>query len=389
VSHKHLYRRCLEGLGGRLHASAHSHHLWPDVSREAMLACWDDAAQFLDRKWERILGEVLPEAQRRVAAALGLPSPGQLAFGPNVHGFLVRLFSCLPRARRVRIVATDAEFLSFSRQARRWEEAGWAEVVRVPTLPIDGFTARLEAALRAGPPPDLVYVSHVFFDSGLAQPDLGWVRAVPDGALVALDGYHAFRALPVALGPVAARAFYLGGGYKYAQAGEGVCFVAVPPGSTVRPVDTGWFAEFDDLASARRGEVGYQPDGGRMAGATFDPAGLYRLVAVERLLEAEGLGPAEVHAHVRGLQLRFLDQVAGLGGAWRAGESPLLPAGLPWHGHFLAFGVLDAPGFLRALEAEGVLADARGSRVRLGFGLYLDEAGADRLARAVRAVVSG
>jgi selenocysteine lyase/cysteine desulfurase len=289
----------------------------------------------------------------------------------------------------LRIVTTDGEFHGLARQARRWEEAGWADVVRVSTLPFDGFTARLEAALRREPPADLVYASHVFFDTGLAQPDLGWIRAAPRDALVALDGYHAFRALPVDLGPVASRAFYLGGGYKYAQAGEGVCFVAVPPGSQVRPVDTGWFAEFDDLASVRRGEVGYRPGGGRMAGATFDPAGLYRLLAVERQLEAEGLGPAEVHAHVRALQLRFLDQVSDLGPPWRAGESPVLPAGLPWHGHFLSFAVPDAPGFLRALEAEGVLADARGSRVGLGFGLYHDEADADRLARAVRAVVRG
>jgi selenocysteine lyase/cysteine desulfurase len=354
-----------------------------------MIACWDDAARLLDRKWERVLGEVAPEAQRRVAAALRLPDPAQVTFGPNVHGFLVRLFSCLPRERRVRIVTTDGEFHSLSRQARRWEEAGWAEVVRVPVLPFAGFTARLEAALRADPPADLVYASHVFFDTGLAQHDLGWVKAAPEGALVVIDGYHAFRALPVDLAPVAERTFYLAGGYKYAQAGEGVAFVAVPPGSRVRPVDTGWFAEFDELASLRRGEVGYRSDGGRLAGATFDPAGLYRLVAVERLLEQEGLGPAEVHAHVRALQLRFLDQVQDLGPPWRAGESPILPAGLPWHAHFLAFAVPDAPGFLAALEREGVCADARGSRVRLGFGLYHDEEDADRLAAAVRAVVKG
>ena len=392
MSHQHLYRRSLEGLSGRLHAAAHSHHPWPDVSRDATLACWDDAARLLDHKWERILGDVLPEAQRRVAAVLGLPDPAQLAFGPNVHGFLVRLFSCLPAAspggRRARVVSTASEFHSFSRQARRWEEAGLAEVVRVPALPFDGFPARLEAALRAGPA-DLVYVSHVFFDSGLAQADLGWLAAVPEGALVALDGYHAFRALPVDLGPVARRAFYLAGGYKYAQAGEGVCFVAVPPGSQVRPVDTGWFAEFDDLAAARTDAVGYRPGGGRMMGATFDPAGLYRLVAVERTLEREGLDVATVHAHVRALQLRLLDALAGLGGPWRAGESPLLPAGLPWHGHFLAFEVGDAQGFLRGLEAEGVLADARGPRLRLGLGLYHDEADVDRLARAVRTVARG
>ena len=48
----------------RLHLAAHSHHLWPDVTRDAMLACWDDAARLLDHKWDRIFGEVLPESTR-------------------------------------------------------------------------------------------------------------------------------------------------------------------------------------------------------------------------------------------------------------------------------------------------------------------------------------
>jgi len=385
VNAKHLYRRALEALGPRLHFAAHSHHPWPDASREGALACWDDAARLLDRKWERILGEVLPEARRCVADHLHLPDPAQICFGPNTHGFVLRLFSCLPRDRRVRVVTTDGEFHSFSRQLRRWEEAGWVDAVRVPTLPFAGFTARLEAAL-GGAPADMVYASHVFFDSALAQPDLGWIRAAPEGSLVVLDGYHAYRALPVDLGPVAARAFYVAGGYKYAQAGEGACFLAVPPGSALRPVDTGWFAEFDELAAARESRVGYRPGGDRFAGATFDSSGLYRLVAVERALAAEGFGVAEVHRHVHALQLRFLEQVESLSPAWRAGESPLLPAGLAWHGHFLAFDLPDAPAFLRALESRGILADVRGPRLRLGFGAYHDEADVDRLARTVREI---
>ena len=27
----------------QLHFAAHSHHFWPDVTREAQLRCWDDA----------------------------------------------------------------------------------------------------------------------------------------------------------------------------------------------------------------------------------------------------------------------------------------------------------------------------------------------------------
>ena len=56
----------------RLHFAAHSHHLWPDVTRQAMLDVWDDAARLVDRKWERIFGEVVPRAQAHVARVLDL-----------------------------------------------------------------------------------------------------------------------------------------------------------------------------------------------------------------------------------------------------------------------------------------------------------------------------
>ena len=41
-----------------------------------------------------------------------------------------------------------------------------------------------------------------------------------------------------------ADAFVTGGGYKYCQLGEGNAFLRVPPGRQMRPVLTGWFAEF-------------------------------------------------------------------------------------------------------------------------------------------------
>ena len=72
------------------------------------------------------------------------------------------------------------------------------------------------------------------------------------------------------LSAVADRIFYTAGGYKYAMAGEGVAFLHCPPGFAARPVNTGWYAEFDDLALPP-GAVGYAPDARRFLGSTFDP----------------------------------------------------------------------------------------------------------------------
>ena len=75
-----------------------------------------------------------------------------------------------------------------------------------------------------------------------------------------IDGYHAFMAIDRPFGEArGAAAFYLGGGYKYAMAGEGCAFLHAPPGFGPRPPVTGWFAEFEDL-SLPPGSVGYAKD---------------------------------------------------------------------------------------------------------------------------------
>jgi hypothetical protein len=74
-SYKHLFSRALAASPRRIHFAAHSHHLWPDASYDGHIAAWDDAAILADRKWEKVFGEVIPEAQRHVAWNCGLPDP--------------------------------------------------------------------------------------------------------------------------------------------------------------------------------------------------------------------------------------------------------------------------------------------------------------------------
>ena len=159
---KSLYSRFLAASPERLHFAAHSHHLWPDVTREAQIEAWDDAARLADLKWDRIFGAVIPEAQGHIARILDLPAPAQIAFAPNTHEFLVRLLSCFPPGRKIKVVTTDSEFLSFSRQIARLEEDNLVDVVRVATEPFSSFSARFTKAARALDN-DLVFFSQVFF----------------------------------------------------------------------------------------------------------------------------------------------------------------------------------------------------------------------------------
>ena len=374
------FRHFFQSNPGLLHFAAHSHHPWPDATRAAHERYWTDAATLVDRKWERILGEVVPKAQAHVARLMHLSDPRQVAFANNTHEFVNRLYSCFEAAAPIRVLATAHEFHSFRRQTRRLVEAGRVALEEIPAEPWATFAERFEAAARSGPR-DLVWLSHVFFDSGFVVPDLPRiVAAAPREAMVVVDGYHAFCAIPVDLSAVHRRAFYLGGGYKYAMSGEGACFLAVPPGCSLRPVDTGWYASFATLSAGPRETVAYADDGFRFWGATFDPSGLYRFGAAMDWLAASGTTIADVHRHAKAMQKRFLDGIARAG-VKALGAAALVPPVEISRGNFLAFEVGDAAELHERIAAADIIVDRRERRLRFGFGIYHDELQVDELVR--------
>ncbi len=239
MSFKALFSRSLSADPERLHFAAHSHHLWPDASFEGHTQAWNDAAQLADRKWDKVMGEVWPTAQAEVAAELGTGRPEAIVFAPNTHELLVRLFAAVSSSWPIRVLTSDGEFHSARRQLARWEEGGAALVERVPAEPFETFPERFLAAAQSGSH-DFIFVSQVLFGSGriFNRVDELAAMARPDGPWVVVDGYHAFMALDRPFGDAAAQnAFYVGGGYKYAMAGEGCAFMHAPPGFGERPPD--------------------------------------------------------------------------------------------------------------------------------------------------------
>ena len=374
MSLKPGFGRFLTSDPERLHFAAHSHHPWPDVSYEAHTRAWRDAAEMMDDKWDHIFGTVMPRTRERIATLLGLADRDTLVFAPNTHELVVRLFSCFEPP--VRVLSTDAEFHSFTRQSRRWEEEGLAIVDRVPARPFDTFAERFTREARSGAH-DLIFVSQVFFDSGFVVPELDRIVSSisEERAFVVIDGYHAFMALPVDLGAIQERVFYLAGGYKYAMSGEGACFMHCPPGYGPRPVNTGWYAGFGQLESGVSRQIPYNDDATRFMGATFDPSGIYRMDAVLGWLASEGVGPGQIHDHALGLQHRFLEDAGPLG--------RLIPPEDLERGNFLTFETGDAESLYRRLHDRRVITDHRGDRLRVGFGIYHDHTDVDRLVEIV------
>ena len=386
MSFKDLFSRSLSADPERLHFASHSHHLWPDASFEGHVQAWTDAARLADRKWNKVTDEVWPEAQAHVARELGTGAPDAVVFSSNTHDFLLRLAATCPRRDpgRLRVLTTDGEFHSARRQFARWAEDGWLALDKVAAEPFDSLGERFLEAAQTGDH-DLILVSQVLFGSGRI-----FDRAVElatlgnaDGPWVVIDGYHAFMALDRPFDEASARtAFYLGGGYKYAMAGEGCALLHAPPGFGPRPPITGWFAEFEDL-TLPSGSIGYAKDARRFLGATFGPSALYRFNAVRRMLDDNGLTTARISGHVAALQAQLLEAIAGTA----FGQAELLnPLDSSPHARFLAFRSADAQRWFAELLAQDCITDVRADVLRIGFGIYQDEDDVGRLAKLLAAL---
>lgn len=379
MSWKEEFGRFREAHPTLLHFAAHSHHYWPDVTFEAQQQAWLDACARVDEKWGPVFDELLPRAREHVARVLSLSDPGTVALAGNTHELLLRIWSCFER-RPTRVLTSGSEFHSFTRQSRRWQEAGEAVVERIPTQPFDSFESRLlEAA--AAERYDLVYLSQVFFDSGFVFDAFdALVERLSEETWLVVDGYHGFMARPTSWAALEERAFYLSGGYKYVMAGEGCCFMHCPPGYGERPVDTGWYAVFGDLQQRQdEGAVPYARDAMRFMGSTFDPTAWYRFVAAMDLWQELGVTVKAIHDHVRQLHGRFLEAVADGEAGPLDIEQLVPPVGVEKRGNFLTFERPDAAELHAELRRQDVLTDVRGERIRFGFGVYHDAGDVDAL----------
>jgi kynureninase len=363
-----FYRRFR--VSSRLLLTGHSHQAWPDCGFEGQQQCWLDAAELLDRKWERCFAKA--DLVRKGFARLLDGTEGEIALGPSTHDMLVRFLSALPLVARPRLVTTDGEFHSLRRQLDRLGEAG-IEIVKVRSSPAASVAERLIAA--ANDRTAAVMVSSVFFQTGEIASGLHDVqeKCQAVGAELLIDAYHSLNVVPFSVRDEGLEnAFVVGGGYKYCQLGEGNCFLRFPKNCRLRPIVTGWFSEFDSLERATGPEVSYGEGPARFAGSTYDPASHYRAAAVFTFFEKNGLTPLllrEVNRHQ-------IDLIAG-----RFDHLNLDPdlikrdrsVPLEKLGGFLVLHSSRARHICELLFKRGVYADYRGNALRLGPAPYLSD----------------
>ncbi|GGO86784.1 kynureninase [Nocardioides phosphati] len=357
----------------RLLLTGHSHQAWPDVALLGLEEAYADAAELVDEKWSRAFAraEDVREGFRRL-----LDDPdAEIALGSSTHELLVRFLSALDLRARPRIVTTDGEFHSARRQLARLGEAG-VELVVVSASPADTLAERLAAEVDERTA--AVLTSSVLFATSRVVAGLDEVAAACErvGAELLVDAYHQLGVVPLSLDAAGlTNAWVVGGGYKYLQLGEGNCFLRLPPhASSMRPVVTGWYAEFGALAGAGgAGEVVYGPGATRFAGSTYDPTSHYRAARVLRFFADQGLTADVLAASYR----RQREVLASAFDALGASDEVITRDRTTPSDGFGGFLSLETPhaGRLQELLAgRGVLTDSRGSHLRLGPAPYLSDA---------------
>jgi kynureninase len=363
----------------RLLLTGHSHQAWPDVALEGQVEAFEDAARYVDDKWERAFAKA-DEVRAGYRRLLGDPG-AELALGTSTHELVLRFLSALDLRARPRLVSTDGEFHTLRRQLARLGEEH-LEVVRLPAAPADTLAERLAAAVDERTA--AVLVSAVLFETARIVPGLGALAEACErvGAELVVDVYHALGAVPFALGDSGlGSSWIVGGGYKYLQLGEGNCFLRLPAhAAELRPVITGWYAEFAQLADEHDpARVAYGTGAERFAGATYDPTSHYRAARVFRFFAEQGLTPERLRSSYRHqvdlLAARFDALAARDDAITRDRDTPL-----DQYGGFLALRSPMAGDLRRALAQRGVLADSRDTWLRLGPAPYLAD---EQLERAV------
>lgn len=353
----------------RLLFTGHSHQAWPDVAREGLEESFDVAASDVDTKWSKAFDRV--EKLRSYLKDWYNDPDGQYTHALNTHELLVKWLSGLKWGMFSHIITTNAEFYSIFRQMKSLQGFG-VNVSMVEAQQVEGLADRIKKAYKPQGTKCII-VSRVFFQSGQINTELDEIArfAADKNIPLLIDDYHGTNVLPFDLSkPEYEKTYWLIGGYKYLQWGEGNCFLRYPRFDPIIPKITGWFASFSTLDQPRdEYEIQFDPNM-RYAGATFDPAPAFRAAKVVDFYRDQGLTPTvlkeQYHAQTSYMRSLFKEMFNGKENIITLRNDA--PANQ--FGGFVALQSEQAVELREQLLEEQVFTDARGDILRFGPAPY-------------------
>ena len=351
----------------RLLFSGHSHQAWPDVAREGVLECYDDAASLIDGKWGKVFERV--DILRNYLRDWYQDPTGRYTPASSTHDLLIKWLSALDLQKGDEVITTGGEFYSIFRQSKALIDAG-IDVNFIDTVDYLTINERLYAAIT--PNTKAVLVSRVFFEMGLQLLHLQNIaeRCVAFGVPLLIDDYHGTNVVPTKIGStIFEQTYWLIGGYKYLQWGEGNCFIRYPQDCELRPTLTGWFASFSTLQLPKSEYTIQFDDEMKFAGGTFDPVSVYRASKVVQFFKDHHLTKDVLTTLYRRrvTELRELFSDLGL-----PTEKIRLASNEPeeHRAGFMALYSKNAVKLQSELVENGVYTDARGYVLRFGAAPY-------------------
>jgi len=372
-------------VANRLLFTGHSHQAWPDAALEGLKKAYHSAATHIDQKWELAFEKT--ELLRNYLRNYYDDPNGYYCLSENTHHLIVAWLSSLDLKNNPKIITTDSEFHSMYRQLHRLEEEGlticYAEghsdhLARQIQELIDAETAA-------------IMLSRVYFSSGCMNLHLEEIAHIARRANIPLliDDYHGTNVVPLSVRKSGLEdCYFLLGGYKYLQWGEGNCFLRYPNNCNLRPAITGWFASFDTLDETRTGhKIRYRAENQRFSSSTYDPTSQFRAAEVVRFFEEQQLTPSV-------LRRQYLSQLKLLRGQFLSKDynSEIIKLRhhkpLEQNGGFLALHSAYARTIQQELMKRNIYTDARGEVLRLGPAPYTTTQQIRQVIQALDEVVS-
>lgn len=345
----------------------------------------DDLAQAVGL-WQSKLGDAWDEwlteigaYRARLAQLLGAPRADcvvpKTSAGQGLRAIL-NTYDGIPR-----VVATRGEFDSIDLILRQYARRGRIALAIVEARDSGLFEAAdlLAAARRA----DLLVISQVAFHTGQVLPELPALIAAAHagGARVLVDVYHSLGVFPVDVTALDAD-FAIGGSYKYLRGGPGAGYLYLHPrhlDGSLSTLDVGWFGKKEPFAYQRPDPPQFGEGGDAFLESTPPVMTCYQARAGQVFTQA--MGVQRLRDYSRAQQWQLVSRLAERGVNASGGSAD--------RG---AFVVVSCEGDdasrtarrgVQALAARGVIADARGARIRLCPDVLTTSDELDRAARAV------